>query len=247
MRRVVVGLLAVVLALGGVLLAAPEAQAAGRLRVSNPARHQELSRRPGWVSLAFDGTVKRSLLKVLVVDARGANMVVGDLIYQGSAVLVQLSNDLPKGTYTVKYQVDRKKDGQPEGGAYQFAYGKGNWTSVVSSWSGKAQQPPEMANPDPMANGPVETPVTTPPVVEVNNGPTATASPTPTRTSASSKPTPTASETPTESETPVATDTPTAEPQPEGGADPLPWIVGAAVLVAAGAGGWLIVRRRNAG
>lgn len=165
-----------------------------------------------------------------MVDARGANMVVGDLIYQGSAVLVRLNNDLPKGTYTVKYQVDRKKDGQPEGGAYQFAYGKGNWTSVVSSWSG-TRAALRWPTPIRWPTARWRSPVTTPPVVEVNNGPTATASPTPTRTSASPKSTPTASETPTGRETPAATDTPTPSRSAGGGADPLPWIVGAVVLV----------------
>lgn len=248
MRRVVICLMVAILTLAGAASSAPQAHAAGRLRVSNPAPRQELSERPGWVSLAFDGTVKRSLLKVLVVDARGANVVVGELIYQGSAVLVQLNNELPRGTYTVKYQVDRKRDGQPEGGAFQFAYGKGRWTKIVASWSGTAQQPPEMANPDPMATGPVVVPTTTPPVVEVSDpaSPTRTASPSPSRSSASPTETPTESPTPVETPSEEPTPEPT-EPEPAGGPDPVPWIIGAAVLVAAGAGGWSILRRRRDG
>lgn len=249
MRRVVTGLIAVILALAGVGFSAPEAHAAGRLRVSNPAPRQELNQRPGWVSLAFDGTVKRSLVKVLVVDSGGANMVVGELIYQGSAVLVQLNNSLPRGTYTVKYQVDRKRDGEPEGGAFQFAYGKGQWTKVASSWSGRAEQPPEMANPDPWANGPVETQLTTPPVVEVTDGPAPTRTATRTPTAKDTE-TPTATASPSEdtpTPPPPVSESPAAEPGGEGGASPVPWVVGAAVLVAAGVGGWMIIRRRREG
>lgn len=71
MRRVVICLMVAILTLAGAASSAPQAHAAGRLRVSNPAPRQELSERPGWVSLAFDGTVKWSL-KVLVVDVRAA-------------------------------------------------------------------------------------------------------------------------------------------------------------------------------
>lgn len=241
MRRWVGVVAMLALAVTAAWTTAAPASASTRLKVSNPANHEELSEKPGWVSLAFDGTVKRSLLKVLVLDSRGRNVVVGDLIYQGSAVLVQLNNDLPKGTYTVKYQVDRK-DGQPEGGAYQFAYGKGTWSNVVASWSGTAQQPPEMANPDPMATGPVETPTTTPPVVEVTDEPT------PSETQPSDSPTaqPSVSATtPTQSAAPSGSQTPGTAPAP-GGPGPVGWVIaGIAVVAAAGSGGWWLVSRRR--
>ena len=242
MRRLLAVVTMLVLAVASAWTTAAPASASARLKVSNPANHEELSEQPGWVSLAFDGTVKRSLLKVLVLDSSGRNVVVGDLVYQGSAVLLQLNNDLPKGTYTVKYQVDRK-DGQPEGGAYQFAYGKGTWTNVVASWSGTAQQPPEMANPDPMATGPVETPTTTPPVVEVSDEPA------PSDTSTESAPAsaqPSAGGTaPTESAAPSSSQSPAPGVATEG-SSPVGWVIaGIAVLAAAGGGGWWLVRRRR--
>lgn len=236
MRRIAAAVLAVVVGLVGLLAVESTAFASSRLKVSDPAEHEQLSIRPGWVSLAFDRTVKKSMLKVLVVNSKGRNVVSGDLIYQGSAVLVQLENNLAKDTYTVKYQVDRK-DGQPEGGAYQFSYGDGEWTDIVKAWSGTAEQPPEMANPDPMATGPVETPTTTPPVVEVSEEPT----PTPTESGTQSS----ATDSPSASVVPSASPTPTAPVS--GGSDATGWIVGGVVLlVAAGGAGWWLVRRRRA-
>ena len=230
MRRWLSALIAIALCAATVLAAATPTWASGRLKVSNPAAHEELSEPPGWVSLAFDGRVKRSLLKVLVLDSAGRNCVVGDLIYQGSAVLVQLQDDLPQGTYTVQYQVDRK-DGQPEGGAFQFAYGKGQWTDVNASWSGTAQQPPEMANPDPMATGPVQPPSTTPPVVEVSDEPT------PSDLPSGSSPG-------TTQTTPAPLDSPGALSGQAGNPAVGWWIGGGVVVLAAAAGWWLIGRRR---
>lgn len=213
----------------GVVMMAPHAGAAGRLMASDPAPKEEVSQRPGWVTLAFDTTVKKSVVKILVLDSDGRNVVVGDLIYQGSTVMVQLNNALPKGTYTVKYQVDRK-DGQPQGGAFQFAYGKGKWTDVDASWSGTAEQPPEMANPDPMATGPVVTPTTSAPVVEVEDP---SGSPVATETAA----------TPSETAETAAPATPTPGAQ---AGSAIGWVLGGVVVVAAAAvGGWLLLRRRR--
>lgn len=230
-KRWVSWLAAGAIVLSGTIAAAPEAAAASPLVASNPAPKEQLTQRPGWVTLAFSRTVEKSLLKVLVVGSDGRNNVVGDPIYQGSSVMVQLSDTLKKDTYTVKYQINRA-DGQPEGGAYQFAFGKGNWTKVASSWSGTAEQPPEMANPDPMATTAEVTPTSTPPVVQEGT-PTASAS---------------ASEHPTVSPTPGATGQPTqatAPPTPQGGS-PWPWVgLGVVVLAAAGAGSWLWARSRR--
>lgn len=216
------------LVVAGWVVAVPAASAAGALVASTPGPKQELDAPPAGVSLAFDRVVKRDVVKVLVLNSAGANVVVGDLVYSGSSVTVQLNNNLPKGTYTVKYQINRK-DGQPEGGAYQFAYGKGKWTNIVTSWSGTAEQPPEMANPDPLATGPVETPSTTAPVVEVGD---ATASPTPAATA------------PTAGAPTTAEASPAPTPGPSGDGSGIVWaLAGIVVLAAAGVGGWLLFRR----
>ncbi len=225
-KRWIAGIIGGLVAVFGVVAAAPSAQAASPLTASNPAPREELRDQPGWVTLAFSRTVKKSVVKVLVIGADGRNKVVGDLIYSGSSIMVQLDNALPKGTYTVKYQINRP-DGQPEGGAYQFAYGTGDWTQVTGSWSGTAEQPPEMANPDPMATTPVETASVTPSPIVVEES------------------TPTSTVTPVGTATPTAPDTPGPAPLPDNG--PL-WIgLSAGVVVVLAAVGWFLVRRRRKG
>ncbi|MDR3070443.1 MAG: copper resistance protein CopC [Propionibacteriaceae bacterium] len=124
-----------------VSLACPSAYA-NELVVSDPEPHSETTERPGWVTLSFDESVEQDVVKILVLDQQGRNRAVGDLVYMGSAVMMQLDNDLPKGTYTVEYRIDRA-DGQTQGGTYQFAYGKGKWSAPErSTWSGDDEEPP---------------------------------------------------------------------------------------------------------
>lgn len=209
---------AVLMAVAALQFAAQPALAEDELLVtSDPYKHQELSDPPSGVVLAFDRAVDAAAAQIVVTNTAGKNVTVNSLIVEGTNVTAQVKPNLPKGTYTVHYQVNRK-DGQVEGGAFQFAYGKGEWTSLPDEkWSGNSAQPTVIASvePDPVT----ETPV---------------ASETPTATG-STAPTPT----PTETATSVA-------PTPaSGGADPAPWLWGgAAVILAAGAG--VIAWRRSA-
>ena len=217
-----------VLMVGWAAMAAPPASAA-TLVASNPSPRQELSAPPGWVTLAFDDTITKSGVKILVLNSDGHNVAVGDLVYMGSSVMVQLDNDLAKGTYTVQYRLKNSK-GVPEGGAFQFAYGQGKWTDLPdATWSGEADQPPAMANPDPQATEAVSTasPTTVPEVeVEKSDGTTTTPTPPPSLTPA---------------ESPGATPGGT-EPT---GAGWLPWVAGGVIIAAAAGGGaWWILKRR---
>lgn len=219
MKRLMVVVLVGVLGLLGQLAGAPDAQAAGTLVNSDPAPRDELKDAPGGVTLAFSRAVEKAIAKIRVVDASGRNQVKGEVEYFGSSLAVYL-DAVPKGTYTVMYQIDRP-DGEPEGGAFQFAVGKGEWTQVTSSWSGQSEQPTEMASSDP-----TETPVPTEP--------------------ASSAETPTPSQVSTGVESPA----PTAGQNPGQSTTAWPWLngllIGLAVVVA-GAGGaaWWWSRRRR--
>lgn len=227
MRRWFAGIVAVFVAVLGLVVPTSSAQAA-KLVASNPAAREELSQQPGWVTLAFDDRVRKEAAKVLVVDAGGKNVATGDLVYMGSSLMVQLVDNLPKGTYTVKYRVNRS-DGEPEGGAFQFAYGKGHWTSVDRTWTGTAEQPPEMANPDPYATGAETTPTAVPSEPEVETQ-------TPTPSSAA----PTAE--PTLSPTPEAS----PAPGPDAGGALWPWLAGGVVLLGGiGAAAWFVLRGRR--
>jgi methionine-rich copper-binding protein CopC len=134
-----------------VLLVPTTAHAESAFITSDPAPQEEVNTAPGWVTVVLDRDPGSKLMKVIVLNSAGHNVGVGDLIDMGSSVMVQLIDKLPKGTYTVMYQYNRG-DGEPEGGAYQFAYGKGEWTAVTASWSGWAQQPAELKDADPSAS-----------------------------------------------------------------------------------------------
>ncbi|MFL6064862.1 MAG: copper resistance protein CopC [Friedmanniella sp.] len=228
------------LLLGGGLAAtvAPAAHAAdNELVATEPGIRAELDRPPGFVTMAFSEPVDPSLAKMLVLDARGANVTTGELIVEGTNMSSQLVDGLPRGTYTVSYRLARS-DGEPQGGTFQFSYGSGTFTAAADrTWSGSRQQPEVLKNPDPNA-----------------------VSPSPTRTSASSPhPTPTrpsrpgpsaapsSSEPSSSSPLPTATGTPGGA-SPGGGATPLLVFAGAlALALLAAAGGTVLTRRGRDG
>lgn len=124
--------------------------AAGAINfVSDPAPGAQLSRAPGWVTMAFSFEVDPSTAKVLVLDETGRNVTTGPLVVEWTNITTQLQDELPQGTYTVHYRVSRP-DGEPLGGTYQWAYGKGTWgTTGPTEWSGTDAEPEILKNPDP--------------------------------------------------------------------------------------------------
>lgn len=214
-----------VLALGGTQARAADDYLVG----SDPQPRQELSEVPGWVTLAFRTKASAKLAKILVFDAGGRNVTTGALIVEGTNVTSQLDFDLPKGTYSVYYRTSDAA-GKPRGGAFQFAYGKGNWTPLDKEvWVGEEEQPPVLANPDPNATEPAkpgESAPATPSTPASPSAPAATPEP-------SVSPTATAP-----AEQPAASDNSAAG-----------WLVAGGIVVA-GLIGWgavLMVRRNRAG
>lgn len=145
--------------LGVVSGALPAQAATGGLLSSLPEGREQLDRAPGWVTLAFDAQVDDSVAKVLVLDAKGANVTAGPLIVEDTNVTTQLEDGLAKGTYTVHYRVDGK-GGEPRGGAFQFSYGEGSFSDPADrSWSGSSSEPEVLRGDDPNgpeASGPTE-------------------------------------------------------------------------------------------
>lgn len=224
---------AILAGLGAVLLLgvlAPPAQAADDyLVLSTPARHAELDRPPGWVTLVFAADAGASYAAIVVQNAAGQNMTIGGPIVEGNNVTIQLVDGLPRGTYTVTYRTEAT-DGGPRGGAFQFAYGPGTWTDVNEVWIGEEQQPPEIDDPGPPPSSldPVETPTTEP----------------------EPDPSPTISEPTTEpsAASPSPSETPAAELPGEPESNPTGWIVGiGAALAAIAAGAVVVARRRGTG
>ena len=210
---------------------APPAQAADDyLEFSDPERHAELDRRPGWVTLVFASDAGASYAAIVVQNQAGENVTIGGPIVEGTNVTTQLVDGLPRGTYTVIYRTEGE-DGRPRGGAFQFAYGPGQWTEVNEVWIGEEEQPPEIDDPGPPPSSlePVESET---PTVSVEPDPSVSETPSETPTAAES-PSPSPSETPA----PV----PPAQPGP-----PIGWIVGIGTgLVAIAVGAFVVARRRT--
>lgn len=186
-RRCVAVLGLAVLAVGTV---APRAAAAGDF-VSDPAPKSESSRAPGWVTMAFSFQVDPSTAKMLVLDKSGRNVTSGSLVVEWTNVTSQLRSDLQRGTYTVHYRVSRP-DGEPMGGTFQFAYGKGDWSSAgATKWTGSDKEPEILKNPDP--NATVSSTVRPPtPIKSPSLTPKPSASPSESSASPAPEPTPSA-------------------------------------------------------
>lgn len=207
---------ALVAVVAGVTTAQPASAEDDLLVTSDPYKHQQLTDPPSGVVLAFSRAVDAAAAQIVVTNSAGKSVNVNSLIVEGTNVTAQVKPNLPKGTYTVHYQVNRK-DGQVEGGAFQFSYGKGEWTNLPDErWSGNSAQPTVIASPEP-------DPVTETPV--------ATQTPSGTDSATGSVPAPTETAT-------------SAAPSPlSGGADPTPWLWGGAAVVLAAAAGGIAWRR----
>lgn len=117
------------------------------LVTSDPYAHQELDAPPSGVVLAFSRAVDAAAAQIVVTNSDGKPVNINSLIVEGTNVTAQVKPNLPQGTYTVHYQVNRK-DGQVEGGAFQFSYGPGHWTDLPDArWSGNTAQPSVLASP----------------------------------------------------------------------------------------------------
>lgn len=214
------------------LFAAPSAARADDYLIgSDPQPRQEMKETPGWVTLAFRSKASAKLAKIVVLNAAGKNVTSGALIVEGTNVTSQLQFDLPRGTYSVYYRTSDSA-GKPRGGAFQFAYGQGQWTALDKEvWVGEAEEPPIMSNPDPNSSIPgipTQTP-TTEPTKAPTKKPTGTASASPSSEA-------------TESSTPAAT------PATNGGSS-TGWLVGAGIAVTAllAAAAVVFARRNRSG
>ena len=127
------------------------------LVVTEPGIRAQVDRPPGFVTMAFTEPVDPSLAKMLVQDAGGTNVTTGELIVEGTNMSTQLVDGLAPGTYTVTYRLARP-DGEPQGGTFQFSFGPGTFTDAADRrWSGSAEEPDVLKDPDPNAVSPTPT------------------------------------------------------------------------------------------
>jgi methionine-rich copper-binding protein CopC len=204
------------------------AAADATLLASEPRNREVTTRPPGAVTLAFGHSIDPAVARIFVFDSAGRNVTLGTVLVEFTNASVQLRPGLPEGTYTVMYRINGVKSGV-RGGAYQFAFGKADWTKLdKATWVGKAEQPVIFAEENP--NEPSPVPSRTP-------SPTAPASSTPAAPSSSAPPA-----------SPTA-DPATASPEPGPPVEPtatagsVPWLIGGIVLAVAGAIGVIAWRR----
>ncbi|GAA3564574.1 hypothetical protein GCM10022197_20310 [Microlunatus spumicola] len=227
------------LLLGAALAALPAPAEAVTPVASEPRSKQKVSQAPGAVTLAFERDVDPSVAKVVVIGPGGDNVTSGPLIVEGTNVTSQLTDDLERGTYTVHYRVDGR-DGEPEGGAYQFAYGSGSFTDLPDrSWSGEDDEPAVLAGTNPNGSEAPDPPSSgdNTPGIEVTSQAPSSDPPPPTDPPATvDAPTGAASDEPSDDPSETTADPPSATPEADGGSGGAPWIVGGVVLLLAVAG-----------
>ncbi|MFE9092664.1 copper resistance CopC/CopD family protein [Streptomyces sp. NPDC007264] len=132
--RAVRGLLALLLAVVGALFggAAP-ASAHAALIGSDPAQGTVVDKAPAQVTLTFSETVALSDDSLRVLDPRGQRVDTGRAFNQSGAMYgVKVHAGLPRGTYTVTYQVV-SADSHPVSGAFTFSVGAPSATTVTVS------------------------------------------------------------------------------------------------------------------
>ena len=226
------------LLLGASLAALPAPAQAVTPVAAEPRARQKVSQQPGAVTLAFSREVDPSVAKVVVVGPNGENVTSGALLVEGTNVTSYLRDDLDRGTYTVHYRVDGK-DGEPEGGAYQFAYGSGSFSDPPDkSWSGEDDEPAVLSGTNPNGSEEPEPPTTAPntPGIEVTSQAASSEPPPPSDPPSTVKAPPgPATDEPSETD---STDEPSASAtsEPESGGSGAPWIVGGVILLLAVAG-----------
>ncbi len=223
------------LLLGGALAALPTAAHAVTPVAAVPRDRQKVSDAPGAVTLAFSRDVDPSVAKMIVVGPDGKNVTSGPLIVEGTNVTSRLADGLPKGTYTVHYRIDGR-NGDPEGGAYQFSYGSGSFTDLPDkSWSGEDKEPAVLSGTNPNGSEAPDPPstATNTPGIEVTSQATTSAPPPPTEAPPTVE-APTGPATEDGSSDPATSATATATAVPDtGGSSGTPWIVGGVVLLLA--------------
>ena len=111
--------LALLLALGGVLASATSAAAHDKLESSTPEKGANLAEPPATVMLTFNEPAFKLGSRIRVVGPAG-DVAVGQPTFAGQVVRQPIRPDSPAGDYTVEWQVT-SSDGHPIAGTFQFS------------------------------------------------------------------------------------------------------------------------------
>ena len=123
-RRIGTALAAAALALGGLFLAAPAAQAHDELISSDPSDGQALEATPDAITLSFSADITPVGNAVRVTDSSGETVSTGDVEVNGTDAVQRIDSDASDETYRVVWRVV-SSDGHPIEGSYSFSVGTG--------------------------------------------------------------------------------------------------------------------------
>lgn len=115
------------------------AQARNNPIAASPAVRDTVAQAPASVTLAMKNAVKGPAL-ISVTGPDGKVVSEPSTTILSTNIAVDLATGLARGTYTVKYRIEGP-DG-PEGGTYQFAYGRGKFSvKGITTWGGYKEIP----------------------------------------------------------------------------------------------------------
>ncbi|MGW4681961.1 copper resistance CopC family protein [Micromonospora taraxaci] len=116
MRRTLGAAFAVLVAL---LVAAGPAWAHNSLRAATPVQQSTVTSAPTEIVLEFMSRLDPTFTTIVLTDAAKRKVVTGEPVVTGAKSMVQVTDTLPNGTYTVAYRVV-SADGHPVQGSYPF-------------------------------------------------------------------------------------------------------------------------------
>ncbi|WP_448062587.1 copper resistance CopC family protein [Cellulomonas hominis] len=153
-RGLAVGLLALPVLLGTLLLGAGAAQAHNTLQSTDPADGSTVATAPERVTLTFDEPAQSLGTELVVLAPDGSTVSTGAAVLDGTSVSQALTGALPAGTYTVQWRVT-SADGHPLSGELTFMASAGTTVGAVSAPD--SIDPAAPAEPEPTAT-PQESP-----------------------------------------------------------------------------------------
>ncbi|KQT97727.1 hypothetical protein ASG53_08020 [Sanguibacter sp. Leaf3] len=133
-----------------VAVAAQPAAAHDQLLDSSPGEGEHLDVAPTEVTLRFSDEILAIGPAVIVADDAGTTWTVGDPVLDGPDVVTELADDVPDGSYEVRWRVV-SSDGHPITGVIPFSVGDTAPTSGSETGSAPPAGPSDSSAADPAA------------------------------------------------------------------------------------------------
>lgn len=133
-----------------VAVAAQPAAAHDQLLDSSPGEGEHLDVAPTEVTLRFSDEILAIGPAVIVADDAGTTWTVGDPVLDGPDVVTELADDVPDGSYEVRWRVV-SSDGHPITGVIPFSVGDTAPTSGSETGAAAPAGPSDSSAADPAA------------------------------------------------------------------------------------------------